>query len=85
MSTASSTIRRSTTSSEIDARTRKVCANVKAAGIRVYTVRVINGNASLLRECASKPDMYFNVQNSSQLDAVFSQIADSLASLHIAR
>ena len=60
-----------TNSADIDARTRKVCANVKAAGIKLYTVRVIDGNATLLQQCATRSDMYFNVQNATQLNAVF--------------
>ena len=44
--------------SSIDARTEKVCDNVKAANIKLYTVRVIDGNATLLKNCATKPDMY---------------------------
>jgi Flp pilus assembly protein TadG len=74
-----------TNSNAIDARTRLVCTNVKAAGIKLYTVRVIDGNAALLQQCATRSDMYFNVQNASQLNAVFSQIANSLANLRIAK
>ena len=44
--------------SSIDARTQKACDNVKAANIKIYTVRVIDGNATLLKNCATKPDMY---------------------------
>ena len=39
----------------IDARTKLACTNVKAANIKLYTIRVIDGNASLLQECATKP------------------------------
>jgi Flp pilus assembly protein TadG len=74
-----------TSSSQIDARTKKVCDNVKAAGIKLYTVRVIEGNASLLQQCASKSDMYFNVTSASQLDGVFSAISKNLANLRIAK
>jgi Flp pilus assembly protein TadG len=74
-----------TSSSDIDARTRKVCTNVKAAGIKLYTVRVIDGNATLLQQCATRADMFFNVQNASQLNAVFAQIANSLTNLRIAK
>jgi Flp pilus assembly protein TadG len=70
---------------DIDARTAKACAAVKAANIKLYTVRVIDGNASLLQACATKPDMYYNVQNASQLNAVFTTIAQSLANLRIAK
>ncbi len=31
-------------------------------------MRVIDGNATLLKTCATKPDMYFNVQQASQLN-----------------
>jgi Flp pilus assembly protein TadG len=75
----------STSPSEIDARTKKVCDNVKAAKIKLYTVRVIEGNASLLQQCASKTDMYFNVTTASQLDGVFAAISKNLANLRIAK
>jgi hypothetical protein len=74
-----------TNTAQIDARTRKVCQNVKNAGIKLYTIRVINGNASLLSECASNPAMYFNVQQASQLNSVFSTIAQNLANLRIVK
>jgi Flp pilus assembly protein TadG len=73
------------TQADIDARTAKACAAVKAANIKLYTVRVIDGNASLLQACATKPDMYYNVQNAAQLNAVFTTIAQSLANLRIAK
>ena len=43
-------------SSSIDARTQKACDNVKAANIKLYTVRVINGDVTLLKGCATKAD-----------------------------
>jgi Flp pilus assembly protein TadG len=75
----------SNSQSAIDARTTMACANVKAANIRLYTIRVIDGNASLLQACASKPDMFYNVQNASELNDVFTTIAQSLANLRIAK
>ena len=75
----------SSSTSSIDSRTQKVCDNAKAANIKVYTVRVIDGNATLLQNCATKPDMYFNVQQASQLNNVFSSIAQNLANLRIAK
>jgi Flp pilus assembly protein TadG len=74
-----------TVPSHMDARTRLACENVKAANIKLYTVRVIEGNASLLQACASNPSMYFDVQNASQLNSVFSAIAQNLANLRIAK
>src|SRR5262245_25326505 len=74
-----------TVQADIDARTAKACAAVKAANIKLYTVRVINGNAALLQACATRPDMYYNVQNASQLNTVFTTIAQNLANLRIAK
>ena len=37
------------------------------------------------KNCASKPDMYFNVQQASQLNSVFSAIAQNLANLRISK
>jgi Flp pilus assembly protein TadG len=75
----------SSSESQIDARTSLACTNVKAANIKIYTVRVIDGNATLLKNCASKPTMYYDVQQASQLNAVFSSIAQNLANLRIAK
>lgn len=72
-------------SSAIDARTQKACDNVKAANVKLYTVRVINGNATLLKNCATKPDMYYDVDEASELNGVFSSIAQNLANLRIAK
>jgi Flp pilus assembly protein TadG len=74
-----------TSRSPIDARTEKACSNAKAAGIRIYTVRVINGNANLLRDCATTPAMFYDVQQASQLAGVFSNIAQNLANLRITK
>jgi uncharacterized protein YegL len=75
----------SSSTSTIDARTQKVCDNAKAANIRIYAVRVIDGNATLLKNCATNPDMYFDVDNASELNGVFSSIAQNLANLRIAK
>ena len=75
----------STNQNTIDARTKLACTNVKAANIKLYTIRVINGNANLLKQCATKTDMYYDVQNASQLSAVFSTIAQNLANLRLSK
>jgi hypothetical protein len=71
--------------SSIDTRTTAACNNVKAANIKLYTVRVIDGDAALLRSCASKTSMYYEVGQASQLNNVFSSIAQNLANLRIAK
>lgn len=71
----------------LDDRLKKVCANMKAAGVVVYTVpvEVTDTNIkSLLQNCASSSDKYIDVSSSSQLQAAFSNIAGSISSLRIA-
>ncbi len=75
----------SSSQSSIDARTQKACDNIKAANIRIYTVRVIDGNATLLKGCATTPDMYYDVDQASELNSVFSSIAQNLANLRISK
>lgn len=75
----------SSSSSTIDARTSKACDNLKTANIKVYTVRVIDGDVTLLKGCASKTDMYYDVDQASDLNGVFSAIAQNLANLRISK
>ncbi|UZF95076.1 pilus assembly protein [Bosea sp. NBC_00550] len=67
----------------IDDRTRLACANAKSAGINLYTIRVIDGDAALLKECASKPEMYYEVTSASQLDPVFRTIANEISAVRL--
>jgi Flp pilus assembly protein TadG len=69
--------------SAIDARTSKACDNIKTANIKLYTVRVIDGDVTLLKGCATKPSMYYDVEQAVQLDSVFGSIAQNLANLRI--
>ncbi|MEQ8299358.1 MAG: pilus assembly protein [Parvibaculaceae bacterium] len=71
--------------STMDARTSLVCANIKAAGVLVYSVRVIDGNATLIRNCATQPSMYYSVSSASDLTSVFASIAQSLSNLRISQ
>ncbi len=75
----------STNQNTIDARTRLACTNARTANVKLYTVRVINGNASLLQQCATKSEMYYNVQNAAQLAGVFATIAQNLANLRLSK
>jgi hypothetical protein len=38
---------------------------------------------TLLKGCATKPEMYYDVQQAVQLNSVFSSIAQNLANLRI--
>lgn len=82
----------SSSESSINARTTAACNSIKALKdannkpyIKIYTIRVINGNASLLQGCATDPSMYYDVQNASQLSAVFSAIGAEITNLHLSK
>lgn len=71
--------------SVINQRMTMVCNNIKAAGILLYTIRVIDGNGTLLQSCATTPSMYYNVQDAGQLSAVFNAIGAQIANLHLSK
>ena len=82
----------SSSESTINGRTRAACNNIKALlkpngdpQIKIYTIRVIDGNENLLEGCATNPGMYFDVQNASELSSVFSSIGAEIANLHLSR
>ncbi|MCJ8309171.1 MAG: pilus assembly protein [Hyphomicrobiales bacterium] len=71
----------------------ETCANVKAAGISIYTIAfdVPNGSSvkTMLENCASSDiggnKQYYDAQNNSQLVATFQSIAEQLAELAITK
>lgn len=73
----------STNGNTIDARTDLACANTKANGIRIYTIRVINGDAALLRRCASETSMFYDVKSASELVPVFHRIGAEIGQLRL--
>jgi Flp pilus assembly protein TadG len=72
-----------TSGSAIDERTKLACQSAKDAGIRIYTVRVINGDRTLLQNCATTPSMYYEVSSASQLTPVFQQIAREISQIRL--
>lgn len=70
-------------SAAIDARTRLACQSVKDAGVTLFTVRVIAGNANLLRDCASNPGMYYGVDDAAGISAAFRSITRQISRLRL--
>jgi Flp pilus assembly protein TadG len=64
-----------------------LCKNIKDKEIVLYTVRVEvkSGSSSLLKNCATDPDKFFDVQNVSQLGAAFDAIAGSIDNLRLTK
>lgn len=71
----------------INDRLTKLCSNMKAAGIVMYTVPVQITDTtikSLLQGCASSPSNYVEVTTSAGMQSAFSSIASSISRLRIA-
>jgi len=74
-------------SEALNTRMAALCANMNAAGVILYTVRVeVTGTPpDLLRNCATDPDKFFDVRQASDLTDAFDKIADSISKLRIAK
>lgn len=70
---------------QIDDRTELICDAIRDDKIKLYTIRVIEGNANLLRNCATESDMYYDVDQVDELKSVFASIALQLSNLRIAK
>jgi len=71
----------------LDAKALTVCSAIKAKDIRLYTIgfQVSIASQTLLQACATKPDMFYNSPNNSQLAAIFQDIAQGLSELRLAQ
>ena len=70
-----------------DKRLGELCQKMKDAGIVIYTLRVEvkTGSSNVLQECASDPEKFYDVADSSKLTAAFQDIAGSIQKLRLAR
>ena len=71
----------------LDSRLSKLCDNIKAKQIEIYTIRVEvdTGTSDLLKNCASGRDYFYDVQSSGTLTQVFESVAGQIAALHLSR
>jgi hypothetical protein len=69
-------------------RLSEVCVNMKAAGIRIYTITFLLNDAStktIYRNCASDDDKYFDSGNNAALQTTFLNIAEQLINLRVSK
>ncbi len=74
--------------SAMNGRTAEACNAVKAEGIDVFTITFQAGDPAtetLMRNCATKPDMYYDSPSASTLNSVFRAIATRISELRIAK
>jgi Flp pilus assembly protein TadG len=71
-----------------DANGNGTCANIKAAGITVYTIQVNTGGdptSTLLQNCASDSTKFFLLTTANQIVTTFNAIGTNLTQLRIAQ
>jgi hypothetical protein len=64
------------------------CANIKAAGITIYTIQVNTGGdptSTLMKNCASDPSKFFLLTSANQMVSTFNTIGTNLAQLRLAK
>lgn len=64
------------------------CANIKAAGITIYTIQVNTGGdptSTLLQNCASDSNKFWMLTSASQINTVFNNIGTNLTQLRVAK
>jgi len=71
----------------IDSREKLVCDNAKAEGVQIYAigVGVSSHSKTILQNCATKLDMYYDVTDAAELTSVFNTIAGSIQNLRITK
>lgn len=72
----------------LDPKTLEVCENIKAEGVRLYTITFQVSSSStrrMMEECATDPALYFNSPSNEELQRVFEAIARDLSNLRISR
>jgi Flp pilus assembly protein TadG len=75
-------------SSQVDARMRTLCDNIKTSGVTIYTVQIDTdgaGQSAVLPYCASGTSNFFMLTQPSQIATAFSQIGTQIAKLRVAR
>jgi Flp pilus assembly protein TadG len=68
---------------QMDADMRELCRNSKGGNIRIFTIRVIEGNEPLLQDCASNPGDYYRVDSAAGLYSAFREIAGKMTKLRL--
>jgi hypothetical protein len=70
----------------IDQRTARICTEIKQSSYNIvlHTILLMQGNATLLQNCATNSDRYHLVTDPTQLNGVFDAIAAELLSVRLA-
>ncbi|WP_460447925.1 pilus assembly protein TadG-related protein [Alsobacter sp. SYSU BS001988] len=69
----------------MDAGTIATCDAIKARGIEIYSVNVVNGDPTVLRACASGPNHYFYADSAAKIAKKLENVTDEIKRRAIVR
>ncbi|WP_162148394.1 pilus assembly protein [Asticcacaulis sp. YBE204] len=69
--------------SSINARTALACQRAKDLEVTVYVVRVLQGDSTLLKNCASKTDYFYDLKSTSDLNSALTDVFNSIKSTRL--
>jgi len=67
----------------VNNRQRQLCTNIKNDGITIYVVRFRDGNADLMRDCATSPEHFFEADSAEELAQAFNAIGTGIGQLRL--
>jgi Flp pilus assembly protein TadG len=71
------------TPAAMDADMRDLCKSAATAEVRVFTIRVVDGNDALLKDCASSPADFYTTNDAAGIKKVFQDIAAKIMRLKL--
>ncbi|MCC3305675.1 TadE/TadG family type IV pilus assembly protein [Sneathiella sp. HT1-7] len=69
----------------VDDKVLATCSAMKSAGVIVYTVLLVDGNSTMMRDCATSPKHAFVATSADELADNFNTIGEELSNLRISK
>jgi hypothetical protein len=72
----------------VNEKVKTLCQKIKDKKIRLYTITFELNSATsqaMFRDCATKPELYYNSPSTSELKGIFQSIAHDLGTLRFSR
>lgn len=88
MTDGANTVNFGYTGADANTQTAELCTNIKAAGIKIYTIAFeVNDSTTkdMLKDCASSPSDYYDSSDSTALASAFKAIGVDLANLRLSK
>lgn len=75
----------STSVAEVDLRTALACSNAKAKGVKIFVVRLEDGDSTLLQNCATSPEYYYDLSEAKELGPALQNVFTAMNRLRLTK